>query len=267
MSGTVRVQSPALDLADGTAIPGVALVTIDRPSALNALDRATMTSLLDTLRALDADPDCRCVVVTGAGERAFAAGADIREMVDRSTADVLGDDSLAPWDRIAAVGTPVIAAVRGFCLGGGFELALACDMIVAADDALFGFPEITLGIMPGAGGTQRLTHTVGKARSMELILTGTRFAAVDAERWGIVSRVVSAGSLMSESLGLATIIAGMPPLAVRSAIAAIDLALETSLADGVAGERRAFAELFDTHDQHEGMQAFLERRKPHWTGS
>lgn len=267
MSVTLRVEWPATDPGNDAVVPGVAILTIDRPSALNALDRATIAALLDALRALDADPDCRCIVVTGAGERAFAAGADIREMADRTTADLLADDFLAPLDQLTAIATPVIAAVRGFCLGGGFELALACDLIVAAEDALFGFPEITLGIMPGAGGTQRLTRSVGKARSMAMILTGARIPAAEAERWGIVCRVVRTGTLMSESLGLAATIAAMPPIAVRAAIAAIDLALETSLVDGIAGERRSFAELFDTHDQKEGMHAFLEHRMPRWTGS
>ena len=193
MSATVRVDLPASDPGGGAALPGVALVTIDRPAALNALDRATMSELLVALRGLDLDDDCRCVVLTGAGERAFAAGADIREMADRTTADIRADDFLAPWDQVAGIATPVIAAVRGFCLGGGFELALACDIIVAAEDAVFGLPEITLGIMPGAGGTQRLTRIVGKSRAMELILTGARIPASDAERWGIVSRVVPAG--------------------------------------------------------------------------
>ncbi|MCY7417123.1 MAG: enoyl-CoA hydratase/isomerase family protein, partial [Chloroflexi bacterium] len=161
---------------------------------------------------------------------------------------------------------PTIAAVRGYCLGGGFELALACDMLVAADDAVFGLPEVTLGIMPGAGGTQRLTRIVGKARAMELILTGRRLAASEADRWGILSRVVPAEEVLPASLALAATIATMPPTAVRAAVAAIRLALETPLHEGVAEERRAFADLFDTADQEEGMRAFLERRTPHWTG-
>ena len=267
MNETVRVGWPALDPGSDEVVPGVAVLIIDRPAALNALDRATIAAPLDALRTLDADPDCRCIVVTGAGERAFAAGADIREMVDQSTADMLADDFLAPLDGISAITTPVIAAVRGFCLGGGFELALACDLIVAAEDAVFGFPEVTLGIMPGAGGTQRLTRTVGKARSMMLILSGARIPALEAERWGVVSRVVPSVTMLSESLGLAATIAAMPPIAVHAATAAIDRALETSLADGVVAERRAFAALFDTQDQQEGMRAFLERRPARWTGS
>ena len=266
MSATVRVELPASDATGNEAIAGVALVVIDRPAALNALDRATMSDLVAVLRELDVNAECRCIVLAGGGERAFAAGADIREMADRTTADVLADDFLAPWDQVAGLATPVIAAVRGFCLGGGFELALACDIIVAAEDAVFGLPEITLGIMPGAGGTQRLTRIVGKSRAMELILTGARFPASDAERWGIVSRVTPVAWLLSDALGLAATIASMPPQAVRAAAAAIDLALETSLRDGIAGERRSFADLFDTEDQAEGMCAFLERRPPRWAG-
>ncbi len=265
MTDPVALQWPATLVETGDRVDGVALVTIDRPKALNALDRGTMTALVSLLRDLDADPDCRCIVVTGAGERAFAAGADIREMVDRTTADNLADDFLAPWDQVAAIGTPTIAAVRGYCLGGGFELALACDMLVAADDAVFGLPEVTLGIMPGAGGTQRVTRTVGKARAMELILTGRRLPASEADRWGILSRVVPAADVLSASLALAATIATMPPTAVRAAVVAMRLALETPLAEGVAEERRAFAGLFDTPDQEEGMRAFLERRSPHWT--
>ncbi len=266
MTDPVVLQWPATLVETGDRLDGVALVTIDRPTALNALDRATMTALVSRLRDLDADHGCRCIVVTGAGERAFAAGADIREMVGRTTADVLADDFLAPWDQVAAIVTPTIAAVRGYCLGGGFELALACDMLVAADDAVFGLPEVTLGIMPGAGGTQRLTRIVGKARAMELILTGRRLPAPEADRWGILSRVVPAAEVLPASLALAASIATMPPTAVRAAVAAIRRALETPLAEGVAEERRAFADLFDTPDQEEGMHAFLERRTPHWTG-
>jgi len=266
MTDSVAVQWPATRFETGDRVDGVALVTIDRPTALNALDRATMDSLVGILKGLEADPGCRCIVVTGAGERAFAAGADIREMVGRTTADVLAEDFLAPWDLVAAIGIPTIAAVRGYCLGGGFELALACDMLVAADDAVFGLPEVTLGIMPGAGGTQRLTRIVGKARAMELILTGRRLAASEADRWGILSRVVPAEDVLPASLELAATIATMPPTAVRAAVAAIRLALETPLHEGVAEERRAFADLFDTADQEEGMRAFLERRSPHWTG-
>lgn len=266
MSGSVRLKMPVLDHLTGAPADGVALVTIDRPTALNALDRATMTALVAALRELDADPRCRCIVITGAGERAFAAGADIREMVDRTTAEVLADDFLAPWDEVAAIGTPTIAAVRGYCLGGGFELALACDMLVAADDAVFGLPEVTLGIMPGAGGTQRLTRIVGSARAMELILTGRRLLAPEADRLGILSRLVPAAEVLPASLALATTIATMPPIAVRAAVAAIRRALEVPLAEGLAGERRAFAGLFDTPDQQEGMRAFLERRTPNWTG-
>jgi enoyl-CoA hydratase len=266
MTDTVRAQLPAIDPATGSEVDGVALLTIDRPRALNALDRSTMQALVATLTELDASPECRCVVITGAGERAFAAGADIREMADRTSADVLADDFLAPWDLVAGIGVPLIAAVRGFCLGGGFELALACDIVIAADDAVFGLPEITLGIMPGAGGTQRLTRTVGKSRAMELILTGSRIPAADAERWGIAGRVVPSAAILTEALSLAASIASMPTMAVRAATAAIDAAHELPLREGIADERRWFAGLFDTADQKEGMRAFLERRPPRWSG-
>ncbi len=266
MTDTVHVRLPAVDPVSGAGVDGVALVTIDRPRALNALDGSTMQTLVGALQGLDAQADCRCVVITGSGDRAFAAGADIREMVDRTAADVLADDFLAPWDQVAGIGVPLIAAVRGFCLGGGFELALACDIVIASEDAIFGLPEITLGIMPGAGGTQRLTRIVGKSRAMELILTGSRVPAVDAERWGIASRVVAGEAVLAEALALAGTVASMPTTALRAATAAIDAALELPLAEGVADERRRFARLFGTPDQQEGMRAFLERRPPRWSG-
>lgn len=266
MSALVHIDWPAHDAATGDPLDGVACLTIDRPTVLNALDRATMTSLTEALDALAGDRACRCIVITGAGTRAFAAGADIREMVDRTAAEVLEDDFLAPWDRVARIACPTIAAVRGFCLGGGLELALACDVIIAADDAVLGFPEVTLGIIPGAGGTQRLTRIVGRPRAMDMVLTGRRISAHEAERWGLVSRVVAPDSLLGEALGLARTIAHLPATAVHAAMGAIDTALETALSVGIAEERRRFAGLFDTPDQKEGMRAFLERRPPRWTG-
>ncbi|MBX3028831.1 MAG: enoyl-CoA hydratase/isomerase family protein [Chloroflexi bacterium] len=261
----IRVELPAAAPSAAAPVAGVALVTIHRPEVLNALDRSTMRSLAETLETLDADPACRAIVITGAGERAFAAGADIRAMVDMSREDHLADDPLAAWDRVAAIGTPTIAAVRGYCLGGGFELALACHMVVAADDAVLGLPEVGLGIMPGAGGTQRLTRIVGPARATELILTGRRMDAREADRLGLVSRLVPAADLLDAALALAAAVAAMPTQAVRAALGAIAAASRLPLDQGVALERRLFADLFDTPDQAEGMRAFLERREPRWS--
>jgi len=262
----IRVELPALDPVTGESRPGVALVIIDRPEVLNAIDRATITELVRTLESLDADPDCRCIVITGAGERAFAAGADIAEMLDLTGPSLRADDPFATWDRIGDIVTPTIAAVRGFALGGGCELVLACDMVVAADDATFGQPEIRLGIMPGVGGTQRLARAIGKARAMELILTGRRLPAVEAHGMGLVSRLVPAAETVPVALALAADIAAGPPVAVAAATRAIDAAFQLSLADGLAAERVAFQDLFGTEDQKEGMGAFLEKRPPAWRG-
>ena len=245
---------------------GVALVTLQRPEALNALSFDLLDDLVQALETLDANPICRAVVITGAGERAFAAGADIRELAAQTFASLTAGGRFAAWDRMAAVGVPLIAAVRGFALGGGCELAMACDMIVAAEDAAFGQPEIRLGVMPGAGGTQRLTRAIGKARAMELILTGRTMSAREAEASGLVTTVVPAAATVDAALELAGRIAAMPPLAVRAAKAAIVSADETSLAEGLAQEREAFFRLFDTADQSEGMAAFTEKRPPVWSG-
>jgi enoyl-CoA hydratase len=264
----VRVEFPAPAPRAGTegVIEGVALVTLDRPEALNALNDALLAELGVALRALDVDPGCRCVVLTGAGDRAFAAGADIREIVGETPASLIARDPFSRWDEIAAIGTPLIAAVRGFVLGGGFELALLCDMIVAGDDARFGQPEIKLGVIPGGGGTQRLTRAIGKARATELVLTGRMIDAQEADRLGFATRVVPAAEVLEVSLGLAATIASMPPLAVRAAKDAIAAADELPLSAGVAYERRNFHLLFGTEDQREGMSAFLEKRPPGWTG-
>jgi enoyl-CoA hydratase len=247
-------------------ITGVALLTIDRPRVLNAIDDETMRQLVDALERLDADPDCRCIVITGAGERAFAAGADIAEMADETPESLAASGRFERWDRIAAVRTPIVAAVRGYALGGGCELALACDMIVAADDAVFGQPEVKLGVIPGAGGTQRLARALGKARAMELILTGRQLPARDADAHGLISRLVPPERVLPEALELAAVVASMPPLAVQAAAEAIDLAAELPLAAGIQAERRAFHELFASQDQKEGMHAFLEKRRPAWRG-
>ncbi len=256
----VRVAIPA------AAQPGVALVTLDRPAVLNALNFDLVDQLADALEALDRDPACRAIVITGAGDRAFAAGADIRELAPQTSTTLTEAGRFRAWDRVAAIGLPLIAAVRGFALGGGCELAMACDMIVAAEDATFGQPEIRLGVIPGAGGTQRLTRAIGKARAMELILTGGSLSAYEAHALGLVSRVVPAEATVDAALELAGRIATMAPLAVRVAKSAILDAAEMSLADGLARERRAFFGLFDTEDQAEGMAAFDQKRPPAWSG-
>lgn len=265
----VRVGFPApapRSAAPAAVADGVALVTIDRPEARNALSFDLLDALADALEALDTDPGCRAVVLTGAGDRAFAAGADIKELAGQSTASLHTGGRFAVWDRLAAVGVPLIAAVRGYALGGGCELAMTCDMIIAGDDAVFGQPEILIGVMPGAGGTQRLTRAIGQARAMELILTGRQVSADEAARSGLLTRVVPAEATLEAALELAVRIAAMPPLAVRAAKTAIRRASEAPLSDGLLAERSAFFGLFDTADQAEGMRAFMEKRAPVWTG-
>ncbi len=263
----VAFAAPApASAAPATVLPGVALVTIDRPAALNALSFDLLDELADALESLDDDPSCRVVVITGAGDRAFAAGADIGELADQTSTSLVAEGRFDVWDRLAAIGLPLIAAVRGFALGGGCELAMTCDMIVAAEDAQFGQPEIKLGVMPGAGGTQRLTRAIGKARAMELILTGRTMTAQEADAHGLVTRVVPAEATLDAALELAARIAAMPPFAVRAAKAAILDAGERSLGDGLLREREAFFRLFDTDDQAEGMAAFIQKRPPVWSG-
>lgn len=256
----IRVQHPA----DGR--DGVALVTMDRPAARNALSFALLAELADALEALDADAACRAIVVTGSGDRAFAAGADIVELADQTPERLAAEGHFAAWDRIAAIGLPIIAAVRGYALGGGCELAMACDLIVAGDDANFGQPEIRLGVMPGAGGTQRLTRAVGTALAMELILTGRTLDAQEAKSAGLVTMVVPADQTVSAALELAATIATMPPLAVRAAKRSVMSAANLPLAEGLRQERAAFFALFGTQDQREGMAAFVAKRPPVFTG-
>ena len=208
----------------------------------------------------------RAIVLTGAGDRAFAAGADIKEMADGDARVARAAAGSSAGTDLRAIQKPLIAAVRGFALGGGCELAMACDLIVAGDDAQFGQPEIRIGVMPGAGGTQRLTRAIGKARAMELILTGRSIDAREAERLGLVTRVVPAEATLESALALAAQIAAMPPLAVAAAKRAINEAYDASLTDGLADERQAFFDLFATADQKEGMAAFVEKRPPRWTG-
>jgi enoyl-CoA hydratase len=260
----VSVAFPAPG-SDGP-IAGVALVTIERPDVLNALNFDLLDDLADQLAGLDADPRCRAIVLTGSGTRAFAAGADIRELAIQTPISLLVDDRFAVWERIAATRTPIVAAVRGFALGGGCELAMSCDLIVAGDDAQFGQPEINLGVMPGAGGTQRLTRAIGRARAMDLVLTGRTITAAEAGAMGLVSRVVPADRTLDVALELATTIASKPPVAVLAAKEAVRLAEELPLSAGLRHERRAFFALFASDDQREGMAAFVEKRRPEWKG-
>jgi enoyl-CoA hydratase len=242
----------------------VALVTLDRPQALNALNAALIASLGRALADVDADPDLSCTVITGS-ERAFAAGADIKEMAGLSFIEAWRSDFTAALERVAAARKPVIAAVAGHCLGGGAELAMQCDIIIAADNARFAQPEITLGIMPGMGGTQRLPRAVGKAKAMDMILTGRTIDAAEAERAGLVSRVVPAADLLAEAIAVAGVIAGYSLPAVMMAKEAVNRAFETPLAEGLRFERRVFQAMFATADQKEGMAAFIARRKPDFT--
>jgi enoyl-CoA hydratase len=260
----VRVDLPATGSTG--SVDDVALVTLDRPEALNALDFALMAALADALERLDADDRCRCIVITGAGQKAFAAGADIRELGRQTPVTLSVENEFRHWDRIKRIRKPLIAAVRGVALGGGCELAMACDMIVAAEDAKFGQPEIRLGVMPGAGGTQRLTRAVGKAKAMEMVLTGEPITAREAEARGLVTRVVAPDATLDSALELAARIAAMPAAAVVAAKEAVNRAFEVSLDAGLEFERRNFFLLFATDDMREGTSAFVEKRPPTWSG-
>jgi enoyl-CoA hydratase len=237
----------------------VGIVRLNRPQALNALNAALTDELLAAVEAFEADADIGCILLTGS-DKAFAAGADIKEMADKSYIEIFNADYPVDYERLARVRKPVIAAVAGFALGGGCELAMLCDFIIAADNARFGQPEIKLGVIPGIGGTQRLPRAVGKAKAMDLILTGRMMDAAEAERCGLVARVVPAASLMDEAMKAAEAIAAMSLPAVMAAKEAVNRSFETSLAEGVRFERRAFHALFATQDQKEGMAAFIEKR-------
>ncbi|MFD1332478.1 enoyl-CoA hydratase [Methylopila musalis] len=239
----------------------VGLITLNRPKALNALNARVIEELALAFEAFEADDAVGAVVVTGS-ERAFAAGADIKEMADKTYAEAFLEDFTPTWRRLLACRKPSIAAVAGYALGGGCELAMMCDMIFAADTAKFGQPEITLGIVPGFGGTQRLARAVGKAKAMDLILTGRMMDAAEAERSGLVARVLPPERLLDEALEAAEKIAGFSRLAALSAKEAVDVAFEGSLSEGVRLERRLFQALFATEDQKEGMAAFVDKRKP-----
>jgi enoyl-CoA hydratase len=239
----------------------VGIVRLNRPQALNALNATLRNELLSAVEAFDADADVGCILITGS-DKAFAAGADIKEMADKSYIDIFRADYAADYERLTRVRKPVIAAVAGFALGGGCELAMMCDFIIAADNAKFGQPEIKLGIIPGIGGTQRLARAVGKAKAMDLILTGRMMDAAEAERSGLVARVVPAASLMEEAIKVAETIAAMSQPSLIAAKEAVNRSFETSLAEGVRFERRVFHALFATKDHKEGMAAFIEKRPP-----
>ncbi|HEU5062102.1 MAG TPA: enoyl-CoA hydratase-related protein [Solirubrobacterales bacterium] len=244
---------------------GVALLRLNRPEARNALSPQMREEIASTLERLDADPAVRCVVIAGSDEF-FAAGADIRAMAERPVDAAPDPKGMEFWTRLAAIGTPTIAAVSGYAFGGGCELALACDMIVADKDARFGQPEITLGIIPGGGGTQRLARAIGKQRAMEYVLTGRRWDAEMAERWGLVNKTVGKGKWLQEAVELARLVAERPPLAVRLAKQAVLAAQETSLEEGLRTERGLFDQAMATEDRVEGMNAFLEKRQPRFQG-
>jgi enoyl-CoA hydratase len=239
----------------------VGLVTLNRPQALNALNSQLLEELRGVLAGFEADADIGAIVITGS-EKAFAAGADIKEMQPYGFAEAVTEDLAAGWDAVAACRKPMIAAVSGFALGGGCELAMMCDFIIASETAKFGQPEITLGIIPGMGGTQRLTRAVGKAKAMDLVLTGRMMDAAEAERCGLVARVVAPERLLDEALAAAEKIAGFSLPAVMMAKEAVSRANETVLSEGMRAERRLFHALFATEDQKEGMAAFMEKRKP-----
>jgi len=242
----------------------VGLVRLNRPQALNALNAALLGELGAAVDGFEADPDIGCIVIAGS-DKAFAAGADIKEMATKSFMDAFMNDLAADWDRVARARKPVVAAVAGFALGGGCELAMHCDIVIAADNAKFGQPEIKLGVIPGIGGTQRLAHAVGKAKAMDLCLSGRMMDAAEAERAGLVSRIVPLASLMDEALKTADTIASMSLPALMLAKEAVNRAFETTLAEGIRFERRAFHSLFATADQKEGMAAFIEKRPAKFT--
>jgi enoyl-CoA hydratase len=244
----------------------VTLVTLNRPQALNALNSEVLKELTEAFQVYDADPSQHCLVLTGS-EKAFAAGADIKEMSGQGFADMYSSDFFAGWEKVTATRKPWLAAVAGYALGGGCEVAMMADFIIAADTAQFGQPEIKLGVTPGMGGSQRLTRAVGKAKAMEMCLTGRMMGAEEAERCGLVARVVPAADLLDEALKTAEAIAGMAPLAAIATKEMVNAAFETGLAQGIVFERRLFHGLFGTEDQKEGMAAFVDKRPPSWKGS
>jgi enoyl-CoA hydratase len=243
----------------------VGLITLNRPKAMNALNRTLLSELVSALTAFDSDEAVGAMVITGS-QRAFAAGADIKEMAEASAVEMLTSSFVELFDGIRNVRKPVIAAVSGYALGGGCELAMSCDMIVASETAKFGQPEVTIGVIPGAGGTQRLTRAVGKALAMEMVLNNRMLTAAEAAQFGLVNRVVPVERFLEEALALAGEVAGRAPLAVRLGKETVNKAFELSLTEGLEAERRAFYMLFATEDQKEGMKAFIEKARPNWKG-
>lgn len=245
----------------------VGVITLNRPKALNALSAELMAEFADAVEQFEADNDVGALLVTGS-DKAFAAGADIKQMRDKGFVEAYRDDFITKdWERIAACRKPVVAAVNGYALGGGCELAMMCDVIIASETAKFGQPEITIGIIPGAGGTQRLTRFVGKAKAMDLVLTGRMMDVEEAERAGLVSRIVASENLLDEAMTVATTIAGMSRASTMMAKESVNRAFESTLSEGIRFERRLFHSLFATDDQTEGMTAFIEKRSPVWKNS
>jgi enoyl-CoA hydratase len=244
----------------------IALVTLNRPKVLNALSTELMEDLVDCFFALEDNPQCRVIILTG-NDRAFAAGADIEQLAKATPVDQIQDNRFRTWKQLPLITKPIIAAVNGFALGGGCELAMSCDFIIAGDKAKFGQPEISIGTIPGAGGTQRLTKALGKSKSMYHVLTGEMFGAADAEKAGLVAKVVPAETLLQETLEVAQMIASKAPVAVKLAKEAVNAAFETPLKEGLEFERRNFYLTFASADQKEGMRAFLEKRKPEYKGN
>lgn len=243
----------------------IALIELNRPNELNALNLQLMGELRDALKELDSDDNVRAIIITG-NEKAFAAGADIKQMADKTAIDMLKIDQFSTWDQIRKTKKPLIAAVSGFALGGGCELAMTCDMIIASETAKFGQPEIKIGVMPGAGGTQRLTKAIGKAKAMELVLSGRFISGEEAQQYGLVNKVVPVEMYMYEATQLAKEIAQMSPIAAQLAKEAVNRSFETHLDEGLTFERKNFYLAFATEDQKEGMRAFIEKRKPDYKG-
>ncbi|MCP2042157.1 enoyl-CoA hydratase-related protein [Pontibacter sp. HSC-36F09] len=247
------------------ARPHVALIQLNRPKELNALNLQLMGEMRDALKELDENDEVRAIIITG-NERAFAAGADIKQMAGKTAIDMLNIDQFSTWDQIRKTKKPIIAAVSGFALGGGCELAMTCDMIVASETAQFGQPEIKIGVMPGAGGTQRLTKAIGKAKAMEMVLTGKFISADEAEKHGLINRVVPVELYLEEAFKLAGEVAQMSPVAAKLAKESVNRSFETNLDEGLHFERKNFYLCFASEDQTEGMNAFVEKRKPEFKG-